>query len=353
MPRTSGRSSLTTTSPIRLRPSVRSVSRWFCLPPMPDRIWRHLEPRHQAPPPASRPRRAPEQRRRGDVLDRQPAAGGDGLRLLQRLQRRHRGVHDVDRVGRAERLAEHVVDAGALQHRAGRTARDHTGTGSGRAQHDHTGGLLTLDRVRDGALDPRHREERLLGLLDTLGDRRGHLLGLAVTDTDGAVAVADDDQRGEAEAPTALDDLGDPVDRDDPLDVGALVRRPTATLVAATVVTTAAVRRWGPLISSLLLVLASVGLLSPYQKPSPPSRAASASAAIRPWYLLPGPVEHDRVDRRRPWPGRRSARRPVLALSDLSPSAPRRSASIVDADASVRARPRRRSPERRCAGRTG
>ena len=63
----------------------------------------------------------------------------------------------------------------------------------------------------------------LLGLLDTLGDRGRDLLGLAVADADHAVAVADDHQGGEAEATTTLDDLGDAVDRDDALDVGALV----------------------------------------------------------------------------------------------------------------------------------
>src|SRR5690606_12616675 len=39
MPRISARSSFTAVSPIRLRPSVRSVSRWFCLPPMADLVW--------------------------------------------------------------------------------------------------------------------------------------------------------------------------------------------------------------------------------------------------------------------------------------------------------------------------
>src|SRR5690606_36619144 len=39
MPRISGRSSFTAVSPIRLRPRVRSVSRWFCLPPMADFVW--------------------------------------------------------------------------------------------------------------------------------------------------------------------------------------------------------------------------------------------------------------------------------------------------------------------------
>src|SRR5665647_1248545 len=48
--------------------------------------------------------------------------------------------------------------------------------------------------MRDGALDPRHTEEALLGLLHALGDRCGHLLGLAVADTDHAVGVTHHDE---------------------------------------------------------------------------------------------------------------------------------------------------------------
>ena len=80
--------------------------------------------------------------------------------------------------------------------------------GGGRTQQDDTGSGLTLHGVRDGALDAGDLEEVLLGLLDTLGDRRGNLLGLAVADAHGAVAVADDHEGGEAEATTTLDDLG-------------------------------------------------------------------------------------------------------------------------------------------------
>src|SRR5690606_999996 len=171
---------------------------------------------------------------RGDVLDRQAAAGRDLLRAVQALQRRHGGVHDVQRVGRAERLAEHVVDAGALQHGADRTAGDHTGTRGGRAQQDDAGGVLTLHLVRDGALDARDAEEVLLRLLDALGDGGRNFLGLAVTHAHHAVAVADDDQRGEAEPPAALDDLGDPVDGHDLLDVGdTLVCGAAAAIVTA------------------------------------------------------------------------------------------------------------------------
>src|SRR5581483_750631 len=73
------------------------------------------------------------------------------------------------------------------------------------------------------ALDPGDLEEVLLGLLNALGDGGRHLLGLAVSDAHGAVTVAHHDQRGEAEATTTLDNLGDAVDRDDTLHVGGLL----------------------------------------------------------------------------------------------------------------------------------
>src|SRR5690606_40376558 len=73
-----------------------------------------------------------------------------------------------------------------------------------------------------------------LRFLNTLGDRRGHFLRLAVADADHAVAVADHDQSGEAEPASTLDDLGDPVDLHNPLDVGdALVSGTAAAIVTA------------------------------------------------------------------------------------------------------------------------
>ena len=62
------------------------------------------------------------------------------------------------------------------------------------------GSGLALDGVRDGRGDAGHTEEVPLGLFDALRDRQGHLAGLAVADADHTVAVADDDERGEAEA---------------------------------------------------------------------------------------------------------------------------------------------------------
>jgi hypothetical protein len=87
--------------------------------------------------------------------------------------------------------------------------------------------------MRDSALDPRHVEEVLLRLLNALGNRRWYLLGLAVANTDRAVTVANHDECGEAEPATTLHDLGHSIDRDDALDVVALLGGLAPTIVTA------------------------------------------------------------------------------------------------------------------------
>ena len=74
---------------------------------------------------------------------------------------------------------------------------------------------ITRRLMGDRRAVARNAEEVLLRALDALLDGQRNLVGLAVADTDDAVLVADDDQRGEREAPAALDDLGDAVDLDD------------------------------------------------------------------------------------------------------------------------------------------
>lgn len=124
------------------------------------------------------------------------------------------------------------MNAGALQNGAHRATGDNTGTGGSRLQQHDTRGPLTRDRVRDGALDARNLEEVLLGFFHALGNGRGNFLGLAVTDTDGAVTIAHHDQRGEAEATTTLHNLGDAVDRDDALNVRGLLGGSCAAVTA-------------------------------------------------------------------------------------------------------------------------
>src|SRR6266496_3427394 len=275
MPRISGRSSLTTTSWTRLRPSERSVCRWFCLLPFPDRVC-VIVSRAIA---SSRLHCASTQQAgRGDVLERQAATRRDLFGADEVLQRRHGRVDDVDRVVRAERLGQHVVDARALEHGAHRAAGDDARTGTGRLEQHHAGRCLALHRVWDRLLDARDLEEVLLGLLDTLRDRGRHLLGLA---------VADDDEGGEAEPAATLDHLGDAVDGDEPLDVRALLRRATASAVAAVAAVAAAslaaslvAARSGSALRSGHQTFLSIALV--IQNSSPASRAASANAATRP-----------------------------------------------------------------------
>src|SRR5579875_326101 len=236
-----------------------------------------------------------EQAGRRDVLERQAAARRDLLRTNELTQRVHGGMHDVDRVVRAERLGQHVVHAGALEHGAHGAAGDDAGTGASRLEQHDAGRLLALHRMRDRRRDPRDPEEVLLRLLDALGDRRRHFLRLAVTDADGAVTVADDDQRGEAEPPTALHDLGHPVDGDDPLEMRALLgAAPVAAAVAAVAAVPVApaaacgrrvgAPRAGPPLRSGHRSASSFGVI---QNSNPASRAASAKAAMRPVYVLP------------------------------------------------------------------
>src|SRR5215470_18989480 len=105
MPRISGRSALTTLSPIRCSPSERSESRCAFVPPILDLVWvtfscaiacsrstARLGGRRRGCP-------RPEHRRRGDVLEWQATPGGDLLGSGQALERRYGRVHYVDRVG--------------------------------------------------------------------------------------------------------------------------------------------------------------------------------------------------------------------------------------------------------------
>src|SRR3712207_2452262 len=129
---------------MRLSPSERSVSRWFCLRPIPDLTWVIFSCAISDPLTRTRPQHGGG----GDVLQGQTAAGRDLLGTDEVLQRLHRGVHDVDRVRGTQALREHVVDAGALEHGTHRATGDDTGTGAGRLEQHDTSGRLTLHRDR-------------------------------------------------------------------------------------------------------------------------------------------------------------------------------------------------------------
>src|SRR5205085_11813434 len=119
----------------------------------------------------------------------------------------------------------------------------------GRAEQDARRVEAAEHLVGDRGAVLRNREHVLLRVLDGLRDGERNLARLAVADADAIDLVADDDERREREAASALDHLGDAVDLD-----------------------------------HALLELAGLRKLDCHQKFSPPSRAPSASALTRPWY---------------------------------------------------------------------
>src|SRR6266566_4489102 len=124
-------------------------------------------------------------------------------------------LEHVVRVVRAERLREDVLDARGLEDRPHRAAGDDSGARHRRLQEDAAGAEVPGDLAGDRRLLQRHEDEVLLGVLDGLTDRLGHLVGLAETDAHVTAPVTDHDQRREREPSAALDDLGDAVDGDD------------------------------------------------------------------------------------------------------------------------------------------
>src|SRR6185295_15552084 len=94
--------------------------------------------------------------------------------------------------------------------------------------------------VKGAALAKRNPDHRLLGRGGRLGDRLGHLAGLAVAEAGPALAVADNDQSSEAEALAALHRLGHAVDVDELLDQLLAAVVVAAATAAAAVVTAAA-----------------------------------------------------------------------------------------------------------------
>jgi hypothetical protein len=68
--------------------------------------------------------------------------------------------------------------------------------------------------VWDRPASQRHCNHVLLSRLDTLADRFRHLASLADPSSDVALAITNDDDGAECEAPAAFDDLGHAIDLD-------------------------------------------------------------------------------------------------------------------------------------------
>src|SRR5690606_6816391 len=156
---------------------------------------------------------------------------------------------------------------------------DHARAGAGGLEQHAAGAVLAHDLVGDRArLRDRHADHVAAGDVLALLHRHRHLAGLAQADPDPAVAVADDDHRAEAEPPAALVGLRRAADE--------------------------------------YHLVFELGLC--HQNSRPPSRAPSARALTRPWYLN-GPRSN--TTRFTPAASARSAmaRPTALACAVLSP----------------------------------
>src|SRR5688500_2906470 len=184
-----------------------------------------------------------------DARDFDPALARDLLDRRKVQESVERRQHHVVRVGGPEALRENIADSGAFHDRAHSSAGNDPGARCGGLHENLAGAVRPDDLVRDRPAGHRNRHHLPLGRIDGLANRFGDLVRLASGEADLPLAIADGDERIEREAPAALHDLGDTVERDDVLDQIALLASaipppPTpvapATTFAAT--TTAAAR---------------------------------------------------------------------------------------------------------------
>src|SRR5271166_916462 len=182
------------------------------------------------------------------------------------------------------------MHAERLENCAHRAAGDDARASRRGAKHDAPSPVPSIDvMMQRPPLAQRHADQRAFGRLGRLTDRLGHLARLAVTIADAPLLVADDDKRREAEPAAALHHLGDAIDMDQPIHEFAVallavaaaaalmltrhVFVPSSLCIAVHRLNAARIRR-GAARSGLDL-----------QKLRPPSRAPSASAFTRPWYI--------------------------------------------------------------------
>src|SRR5690606_29831164 len=111
-----------------------------------------------------------------------------------------------------------VLHAGGFEHRAHTAAGDQAGAGRGGLEEDLAAVGHAEHVMGNRVALELHVDHVLVGVGGALPDRLGNFVGLAVADADLALAVADNGERGEAEAAAALHDLGAAVDEDDLLD---------------------------------------------------------------------------------------------------------------------------------------
>ena len=134
-----------------------------------------------------------------------------GSELLKSIEGR---LYTVGGIVGAIALCTNVLNADHFENRTDGAARDNAGTFFSGEHTNMTLGEFTLNGMRDGCSDDGNRDEVTLRILDALANRFGNLGSLTCAYAYPALFIADDDESGKAECTTALDDLGNTVDRD-------------------------------------------------------------------------------------------------------------------------------------------
>src|SRR5262249_19484173 len=134
-------------------------------------------------------------------------------------KRREGGFHHVMRIGGTDRLGDHVFDSQRFADSAHGTAGDYTGAGYRRPHHNRASPEAADHIVMQGSSFAQcDAHQWPFGVFGRLADGLRDLACLAGPVTDAALAVADHHESGEAETPSALNDLGNPIDADQLLD---------------------------------------------------------------------------------------------------------------------------------------
>ncbi len=184
MPASTGDSSCSALLPMRPSPSARRVPRWRWDCPIALRVWRQPQPRHRLGHLLGLPRQ--------HLADALAARLGDVLGPTQvAAAPRPAAFSHVDRIGRAERLREHVADTAELEHGADAAAGDDAGSRRGRTQQHARRAELAEHLVGDRLAVLGDREQVLLRVVDGLRDRERNLARLPVADADAVDLVAD------------------------------------------------------------------------------------------------------------------------------------------------------------------
>jgi hypothetical protein len=136
----------------------------------------------------------------------------EGTELGESVQSR---FHDSLRIIGTHGLREDVFVTSHLKDGTDTAAGDETSTRGSRTEHDDATIGVTDDFVRNRVTAEIDADESAVGAVSSLADCIRNFLGLAIADTDSALAIPSHDERSKVEATATFDDLRATIDMND------------------------------------------------------------------------------------------------------------------------------------------